>query len=104
MPRDLRADAHDILNYAIRAVLPDNAVRAALAGRTFPGRVILIAVGKAAWQMANAAVQALPGTLTAGLVITKYDHVRGEIPGVECMEAGHPVPDANGFAATRRAV
>ena len=104
MPRDLRADAHDILNYAIRAVLPDNAVRAALAGRTFPGRVILIAVGKAAWQMANAAVQALPDAVTAGLVITKYDHVRGEIPGVECLEAGHPVPDENGFAATRRAV
>ena len=104
MQRDLRADARDILNYAIRAVQPDSAVRAALTGRTFPGRVILIAVGKAAWQMANTAVQTLSGAVTTGLVITKYDHVRGEIPGVCCMEAAHPVPDANGFAATRRAL
>ncbi len=104
MKRDLRADARDILNYAIRAVQPDCAVRAALTGRTFPGRVILIAVGKAAWQMANTAVQVLPCTVTSGLVITKYDHIRGKIPGITCMEAGHPVPDENGFAATRRAL
>ena len=80
MQRDLRADARDILEYAIRAVQPDSAVRAALTGRTFPGRVILIAVGKAAWQMASTAVQTLPGAVTTGLVITKYDHVRGKIP------------------------
>ena len=104
MQRDLRADARDILEYAICAVQPDSAVRAALTGRTFPGRVILIAVGKAAWQMASTAVQTLPGAVTTGLVITKYDHVRGEIPGVCCMEAAHPVPDENGFAATRRAL
>ena len=104
MQRDLRADARDILEYAIRAVQPDSAVRAALTGRTFPGRVILIAVGKAAWQMASTAVPTLPGAVTTGLVITKYDHVRGEIPGVCCMEAAHPVPDENGFAATRRAL
>ena len=104
MSGGLRADARDILEYAIRAVQPDSAVRAALTGRTFPGRVILIAVGKAAWQMANTAVQTLPGAVTTGLVITKYDHVRGEIPGVCCMEAAHPVPDENGFAATRRAL
>ena len=104
MQRDLRADARDILEYAIRAVQPGSAVRAALTGRTFPGRVILIAVGKAAWQMASTAVQTLPGAVTTGLVITKYDHVRGEIPGVCCMEAAHPVPDENGFAATRRAL
>ena len=104
MQRDLRADARDILEYAIRAVQPDSAVRAALTGRTFPGRVILIAVGKVAWQMASTAVQTLPGAVTTGLVITKYDHVRGKIPGVRCMEAAHPVPDENGFAATRRAL
>jgi hydroxypyruvate reductase len=28
----------------------------------------------------------------------------GGIPGVECFEAGHPVPDENGFEATRRAL
>ena len=36
--------------------------------------------------------------------MTKYGHVKGTIPGVDCCEAGHPVPDENGFAATRKAL
>ena len=37
----LRADGETILRKAIRAVLPDGAVRRALAGVQFPGRVFL---------------------------------------------------------------
>ena len=37
-------------------------------------------------------------------MITKYGHVRGEIPGLVCREAGHPVPDDNSFAATAEAL
>ena len=62
-----------------------------------------MAAGKAAWQMAHAAVAVL-GRVDGGLVVTKYGHVRGSIPGVVCCEAGHPVPDENGFAATERAL
>ena len=52
----LREDAEEIIGSAIRAVLPDAAVRRALAGQTLEkGRVVLVAVGKAAWQMANSA-------------------------------------------------
>lgn len=39
-----------------------------------------------------------------GIVVTKYEHVMGEIPGVTCFEAGHPVPDENSFNATKKAV
>ena len=39
-----------------------------------------------------------------GVVVTKYDHVKGDIPDVRCYEAGHPVPDANSFAATGKAL
>ena len=60
-----------------------------------------MAVGKAAWQMAHTAVAAL-GRVDEGIVITKYGHVRGTIPGVTCYEAGHPVPDENSFAATEK--
>ena len=63
------------------------------------GKTILVAVGKAAWQMAKTAVDML-GIVDAGIVITKYNHVQGEIPGVRCFEAGHPVPDDNSFSAT----
>ena len=96
----IRSDAELIYSEAIRAALPDAAVYRALKGKTFPGRVFLIAVGKAAWQMAHAAAELLGGALTEGAVVTKYGHARGEIFHTRVYEAGHPVPDANSFAAT----
>ena len=94
----------DIINDSIESVKPDEAVRRALkAFAPKGGRVLLVAAGKAAWQMAHAAVEAL-GRVDGGVVVTKYDHVKGEIPGVKCYEAGHPVPDENSFAATERAL
>lgn len=84
--------------------MPDNAVEKALKDyHGAGGRTVLVAAGKAAWQMAAAAVRVL-GHVDDGIVITKYEHVKGEIPGVECLEAGHPVPDENSFAATRKAL
>ena len=104
MDQTLRADAEAIVRDAIAAVLPDEAVRRALADFTpGPGRLLLVAAGKAAWQMARAALDALP-RVDGGVVVTKYDHVKGALPGVACYEAGHPVPDENSFAATRAAL
>ena len=103
MDQKLRQDADAIIRAAIAAVLPDEAVRRALKGRHFPGRVLLVAAGKAAWQMARAALEAL-GPVDAGMVVTKYGHVQGQLPGVICYEAGHPVPDENSFRATQAAL
>ena len=104
MNTTLRRDADEIIRASIQAVLPDEAVRRALkAFRPKGGRVLLVAAGKAAWQMAHAAVEAL-GRVDGGVVVTKYDHVKGEITGVDCYEAGHPVPDDNSFAATQKAL
>ena len=100
----LREDAKYIYTRAIEAVLPDKAVRRALAGQNFPGRVILVAAGKAAWRMASAAKAALGERIETGIVITKYGHVQGPVPGILCREAGHPVPDENSFSATREAL
>ena len=55
MNKLLRQDANTIIEAAIRAVQPDAAVQRALEGETFPGRVLLVAAGKAGWQMAKAA-------------------------------------------------
>ena len=102
--QDLRSDADSIIRASIAAVLPDEAVQRALASyHPGNGKTVLIAVGKAAWQMAAAAVKTL-GHVDDGIVITKYGHVMGEIPGVVCMEAGHPVPDENSFRATKCAL
>lgn len=104
MNTTLRQDADTIIASSLKAVLPDAAVRRALESEAFHpqgGRILLVAVGKAAWQMAHTAVAAL-GHVDEGIVITKYGHVRGTIPGVTCYEAGHPVPDENSFAATEK--
>lgn len=101
----LREDADQIIKKSIRAVLPDEAVAKALQGKEFDaGRIYLVAAGKAAWQMAKTAANILGERLEAGVVVTKYDHVKGEIPRVRCYEAGHPVPDENSFAATQAAL
>ncbi len=60
MNRKLRADAEGIARSAIEAVKPDEAVKRALADFRPQGRAFLVAVGKAAWQMARAAVRELP--------------------------------------------
>jgi len=100
----LYAQANTIIKEAIRAVLPDEAVKRALEGKRFPGKVLLVAVGKAAWQMAAAAHSCLGDQIHCGIVITKYDHVRGPIGNLVCREAGHPIPDAQSFSATREAL
>ena len=100
----LRADADAIVAAAIRAVQPDEAVARALAQAELTGRVVLIAAGKAAWQMAKAAHDCLGERIERGVVCTKYDHVKGEIPGCRCFEGGHPVPDENSFRATAEAI
>lgn len=101
MNQHLRRDAEEIALSAIAAVKPDEAVRRALSGFRPEGRVFLVSVGKAAWQMTRAAVRMLARPLDGGVVITKYGHVLGEIPGVACYEAGHPVPDENSFLSTQ---
>ena len=104
MNTTLRRDADEIICSSIQAVLPDKAVCRALEDfQPGGGRVLLVAAGKAAWQMAHAAVEAL-GRVDGGVVVTKYGHVKGEIPGISCYEAGHPVPDDNSFAATEKAL
>lgn len=100
----LRGDAHRIIDRAIGEALPSGAVRQALRALSLPDGLTLVAVGKAAWEMAAAATAELDGKIRQGVVITKYGHARGEIPPLRVFEAGHPVPDENSFQATRAAI
>lgn len=102
---DLRKDADRIISAALRKVMPDEAVARALEGRSFDrGKVYLVAAGKAAWQMTKTAAAILGDRLQAGVCVTKYGHVKGGIPKVQCLEAGHPVPDENSFKGTQAAL
>ena len=100
----MRQDADQIIAAAMRAVQPDAAVQRALAAAELTGKIYMVAVGKAAWQMAKAAADVLRERITAGVVVTKYEHVMGEILHTECYEAGHPVPDENSFRGTEAAL
>ena len=104
MDQILKAHADAIVASAIQAVKPDEAVSRALKGKEFPGRVILVAAGKAAWQMAKAASDCLGDRIDSGVVVTKYGHVMGPIANFVCREAGHPVPDENSFSGTQEAL
>lgn len=101
MNKILRQEAEAIVRAAIESVSPANAVARALNGVTFPGRLYLVSVGKAAWKMADAALSILEQPVADGIVVTKYRHVEHPLPGIRCFEAGHPVPDENSFAATQ---
>ena len=101
----IREDADYIIRESIEKVLPDEAVSRALKGKDFgSGKIRVVAAGKAAWQMAKTAAELLGDRLDCGVVVTKYDHVMGEIQGIRCFEAGHPVPDANSFRGTQAAL
>ncbi len=111
----LREDSHRVIQDAIAAVLPDEAVYRALKGHDFGGkRLFLVAIGKAGYQMARAAYQmTLPGpageapllpAFTDGIVVTKYGHVQEPLPGITCLEAGHPVPDENSYISTKAVI
>lgn len=102
---NLRKDAEQIIRESIRQVLPDEAVARALRGKSFgPGKVFVVAAGKAAWRMARTAAHVLGDKISDGVVVTKYGHVEAEIPGMTSYEAGHPVPDENSFRGTQAAL
>ena len=110
----MRATMMAIGRAAIAAVDPATAVRETVAVRdggiqigslrvpdADARRVIVLGAGKASPRMAAALVEILGDRVAGGLVITKdgYASAAGQ---VEIVEAGHPVPDARGQAATRR--
>lgn len=98
----LREHAQTIIDDTLKQVQPHAAVQRALEGRTFPGKCIVIAIGKAAWTMAKAASDLLGNTINHGVVLTKYDHSQGEIPGFIIAEGGHPLVDENSIAGTEK--
>ena len=103
--KDIRRDAQSMIEAALQAAQPDTAVKKALAEMPLPeGRLILVAVGKAAWQMAKAAYGELNRKPEDGIVITKHGHAMGPIGQLRIRKAGHPVPDGDSYAATQEAL
>lgn len=108
---DIRAEALRLFRAAVAAADPTKALDAAMAEAPPDppgpgGAYILIAVGKAAIPMAEAAMARLPGAPGApvrALIITNSENAR-PVPGAEVIAAGHPVPDENGAGAGRKVI
>ncbi len=92
---DKRAQARAIFDAGVAAADPYAAVAASLSADLFDPALI-VAVGKAARRMAEAALVACPGVRC--IVVTNYENAV-PMEGAEVMPSCHPVPDANGAAA-----
>jgi glycerate 2-kinase len=71
------------------------------------GRLLIFAAGKAAGSMAEAAEafyldrHSFPHELLSGIAVARHGYGR-KLRKIDMVEAGHPVPDAEGIAATDR--
>ena len=97
--RDAQDLLRELFDAAVAAATPANCLPRCLFERP-PGRLIVIGAGKAAAGMA-AELERQWGPPLEGLVIVPYGHAV-DCREIEVAEAGHPVPDDNGVAATRR--
>jgi glycerate 2-kinase len=64
------------------------------------GNIYVIGAGKASGMMAVAVEKILGSRITEGHIVVKYGH-SSELKYIRVTEAGHPVPDSNGFKATK---
>ena len=101
---NLRKDAVNAVYKSIDSMLPESAVINALSSFRTTGRIVLAAIGKAAWGMSNAAHQALGNNISRGVVITKDNHSMGGIGNYEIYECSHPVPDSRVIHAANRLI
>ena len=92
----------DLFDVAVDAVQADRRLRPHLP-EPAKGNTVVVGAGKAAAAMARVTAEHYGGD-TAGLVITRHGHGLGAdtIGAIQVIEAGHPIPDAAGYAAASR--
>lgn len=97
----MRDQALEIFNAGVAAADPYAAVVDALKAQpvlaTKGGKVVILAVGKAAMRMAKAASEQV-STCSDIIVITNYENAK-DVDFAQVFASGHPIPDAAGAAA-----
>ncbi len=105
MQESSRAFLIDLFGAAVAAAHPDNCLAPHLPAPPTTGRLVILAAGKAAGAMAEVAERhyvdqgGMAADRVSGLVVTRHGYGR-PTRFVRLIEAGHPVPDAAGLAAT----
>ncbi len=112
IPMDQRNVAIEIFLAGIESVKPNNLIKRVVSVNSTTlqiedikfdlsgiKNIYVVGFGKASAAMAQALESILGSRITAGHIITKYEH---SVPlnFIEITEAGHPVPDENGIKGT----
>jgi hydroxypyruvate reductase len=97
-PRD---DARTIWQAALAAGNVGPLVRSHLSAASDYRRVLVLGCGKASGAMARAAEEVLGDRIAGGFVVVK-DGYTVPLQRIRLVEAGHPVPDERGLAASAR--
>lgn len=110
---DKRQDAIEIFQAGLGAVAPGTAIKkfCRLNGEILQvddcsydlGRfqkILVLGVGKAGASMAKAIEEILGERISSGIVTVKYGHLE-KLKTIKIHEAGHPVPDQNGYAGAQ---
>ena len=113
---DYRRLAEEIFWEGVKSVMPDVLIRNRLKlskkrlevyghfiETSSIRNIYVIGAGKASGAMAQAVEEILGGMISDGHVIVKYGHGR-PLKKITITEAGHPLPDRNGFEGTRRII
>ena len=111
-----RKDALTIFHAGVKAVDPVHAIKNHLRSDgdwLFVGeliydlsnfnRISVIGAGKASAAMARGVEETLGEKINSGTIITKYDHAVS-LDKVRIVEAGHPVPDEEGYRGAQKIV
>ena len=91
-----------IFRTGIDAVHGTRCVAGYLEKYPLPGSVHVVAIGKAAGAMVRGALQVLDGRVEGGLIVSKDGHIDPDLSRdrrFDCMETGHPLPDARSLLA-----
>ena len=112
--KSLRRNALSILRFSIKACDPFHAIknhiqlkRGKLWADHLPydlksfQRIFIIGAGKASARMASALEEILADRISSGIVIAKKGY-QVPLKKIELVEGGHPLPDRDGWQATRR--
>jgi hydroxypyruvate reductase len=100
-----RAFLERLYQTAVAAAHPSQWLPAHLPAPPASGQIIILAAGKAAGSMAEVAERhyvkdcRLPQSRITGVAVTRHGYAR-PTKLIRVVEAGHPVPDATGLAAT----
>jgi len=108
-----RKVAEQIFIAGVESVLPERLIKEhvslsdnklIISSKTFDldtiENIYVIGAGKASAKMADEVEKILGGRITQGHIVVKYGY-SCKLKYIKVTEAGHPVPDSNGFRATR---